>query len=348
MTLRFKALLLSICTLLSTAVSAADIIGAGSSAAAPLYTKWAASYLQQRGTTVNYQSVGSSAGIKKIEENAVNFGATDVALSRTESQKKNQICFPTAISGVVPVINIPGVRHGELQLTGEVLADIFARKILYWNDPRIAAINPGRMLPKIAIVAVARQDGSGTTYNFTDYLSKVSPSWKENFGTNFTIAWPIDVTQAKGSSAISSTVKRTIGAIGYIDYNYVLQDQLNYVKLKNRDGRFVAPSAFTFASSLNNSSWRTKASFEEMLTDKAGTNSWPITMGTFVIVPKVARDPGAAIATLKFFTWAFLKGDGIVSGVDFVRLPDQVQARIYSELTRITDHDGKPLRWDLM
>jgi phosphate transport system substrate-binding protein len=348
MPFRLKALLFSLCALVSAAAMAVDITGAGSSAAAPLYTKWAALYQQHSGTTLKYQSVGSSAGIKQIKARAAGFGASDVALSREELQKEKLICFPSAISGVVPVVNIPGVKSGDLQLTGELLADIFARKILYWNDARITAINPGVRLPKMAIVAVVRQDGSGTTYNFTDYLSKISASWKAGFGTNFTVSWPADAVQAKGSSAVSSTVKHTAGAIGYIDYNYVVQDQLAYAKLRNREGRVVAPSALTFGSALSHSSWQTAARFDEMLTDKAGPSSWPITMGTFVIVPMVANDPASMIATLKFFTWAFMKGDGIVDGMDFVRLPDQVQARIYTELTSITDRNGKPLQWSFM
>jgi phosphate transport system substrate-binding protein len=348
MPIRFKALLFSFCALLCSAAMAIDITGAGSSAAAPLYTKWAATYQKQSGTTLKYQMIGSSAGIKQIKARAVGFGASDVALRSEELQKEKLICFPSAISGVVPVVNIPSVKSGELQLTGELLADIFARKILYWNDARIAAINPGVRLPKMAIVAVVRQDGSGTTYNFTDYLSKVSASWKAGFGTNFTIAWPADTTQVKGSSAVSNAVKHTAGAIGYIDYNYVVQDQLVYTKLRNHEGRAVAPSALSFGSALSHSAWQTSPYFDEMLTDKAGPSSWPITMGTFVIVPQVANDPASMIATLKFFTWAFMKGDGIVNGMDFVHLPDQVQARIYTELTKITDRNGKPLQWSFM
>lgn len=347
MTFRIKVLLFAICSLMSAAATALEITGAGSSAAAPLYTKWAASYLKQTGTAVTYQAVGSSAGTRQIKAKAVNFGATDVTLSREESLKEKLVCFPTAISGVVPFVNIPGVKNGELKLTGELLADIFARNVLYWNDPRIKALNPDLRLPQLAIVAVVRQDGSGTTYNFTDYLAKVSPSWKDRFGTNFTITWPAEVKQAKGSSGVSSAVRQTTGAIGYIDYNYVLQDQLTYAKLKNRDGNFVTPSAATFESALTNSSWKTKATFEEMLTDKPGSRSWPITMGTFVMVPQVADESVPAIATLKFFTWAFLEGDNIVSGVDFVRLPDRVQARIYAELVKITARDGTPLQWSM-
>lgn len=343
-----NALLFAGFGLLSASVSAIEITGAGSSAAAPLYAKWAGSYQKQGGATIQYQSVGSSAGIKQIKEKSVSFGASDVPLSRDEAQKEKLVCFPSAISGVVPVVNLPGVRSGELKLTGEVIAGIYSRKIVAWNDPAITAVNPDIKLPKLAIVPVAREDGSGTTYNFTDYLSKVSPSWKESIGTKFAPAWGSGLTLAKGSGAVSQAVRRTSGAIGYIDFSYVEQDQLSYAKLQNREGRFVAPSAFTFASALSSSSWKTKATFEEMLTDQSGNNSWPITMGTFVIVPQMTGNAEATTAVLKFFTWAFMRGDGIVGDADFVRLPDRVQARIYNELTKVTDKEGKPLRWSMM
>jgi phosphate transport system substrate-binding protein len=265
-----SALLFATCTLMSTAVFALEVTGAGSSAAAPLYSKWANVYQQQNGMTIHYQPIGSSGGTRQIKARAISFGGSDVALSREEREKEKLVCFPSAISGVVPVINIPGVKSGDLLLTGELLSSIFGRKILYWNDPAIAAINPDLRLPKIAIVTVTRQDGSGTTYNFTDYLSKVSPFWKAGIGTNFSVAWPTGTTQVKGSSAVSQTVRKTPGAIGYIDYSYVVQDQLIYAKLKNRAGRFVAPSAMTFESALASSSWKTKANFEEMLTDQDG------------------------------------------------------------------------------
>ena len=327
--------------------NAADITGAGSSAAKPLYTLWSDFYSKTGNPKLSYQPVGSSAGIKQIKEKSVDFGASDVAMSAEDLKTFKMICFPSAISGVVPVINLPGIRQGELQLTGEVLADIFSRKITKWNDPAVAALNPGVALPKIAIVAVVRQDGSGTTYNFTDYLSKASHAWKDTYGKNFTIAWPGDDTQVKGSSGIVTAVKQTAGAIGYVDYNYVAQDKLTYAKVQNRDGKFVAPTGEGFASALSNSSWQTRATFEEMLTDKPGPHTWPITMGTFVIVPQTANDPDRMIATLKFFTWAFLKGDTLVDNIDFVRLPDRVQARIYNEFTQITDSNGKPLQWTM-
>ena len=325
----------------------AEITGAGSSAAKLLYAKWAEAYGRGVDVKLDYQPVGSSGGIKKIKERAADFGASDVALSPDELKRDKLICFPSAISGVVPVFNLPGIKAGELHLTGDVLADIFARKVTKWNDPAIAASNPGLTLPKTAIVVVARQDGSGTTYNFSDYLSKVSPAWKDAFGRNFTLAWPNEVVQVKGSGGIVTAVKQSVGAIGYVDYNYVVQDKLAYVKLRNRDGKFVAPTGDGFASALNNSTWKAKASFEEMLTDKPGQYTWPITMGTFVIVPQATATPQRTIATLKFFTWAFLHGDGIVDRMDFVQLPDRVQARIYNEMTKITDQSGTPLQWSL-
>ncbi|MFZ6654018.1 phosphate ABC transporter substrate-binding protein PstS [Undibacterium sp. TJN19] len=329
---------------ISTAI-AATINGAGSSAAAPLYGKWAEAYNKKTQMNVDYQAVGSSTGIKQIKAKAVDFGASDVALSVADLKHDNLIQFPSAISGVVPIINIPGIASGKLKLTGEVLADIFARKINQWNDPAIVALNPDIKLPKKAIEVIARQDGSGTTYNFTDYLSKLKPDWQSAYGKNFTIKWHSEVIQAKGSSGISAAVKKTPYSLSYIDYNYVLQDNLDFVLLKNRDGKFVGPSADAFAASMVNSGWKTQGNFEEMLTDKSGVNSWPITMGTFVLLQKNVNNPEKAIATMKFFTWSFMNGDHLVRAVDMVRLPDSIQARIFREMMTVADTSGKPLQW---
>ena len=331
----------------SFSVLAIEINGAGSSAAKPLYVQWAEHYSHSADARLNYQSVGSSAGIKQIKERAVDFGASDVALPLEDLKREKLICFPSAISGVVPIVHLAGLKNGQLRLTGEILADIFMRKITKWNDPAIAALNPDLALPKAGIVTIVRQDGSGTTFNFTDYLSKVSPTWKTSYGKDFLIKWPNAALQVKGSSGVSAAVKQTPGAIGYVDYNYVVQDHLTYIKLQNQSGKFVSPAPEGFASALQNSSWRTKATFEEMLTDKPGVDSWPITMGTFVIVPQVAKDSAGMVATLKFFSWAFMKGDHIVSGIDFVRLPDPVQARIFKEMMKITDASGSPLKWTI-
>lgn len=328
-----------------TSVHAATTTGAGSSAAAPLYNKWAEAYSKKTGLTLDYEAAGSSAGIKQIKARTVDFGASDVAMTVTDLAHEKLIQFPSAISGVVPVINLPNIKMGELRLDGDTLAEIFARHISFWDDVAIVKLNPGLRLPHKNIAVIVRQDGSGTTYNFTDYLSKISPIWKASYGKNFTIKWHTDLAQVKGSSAIAASIGSTAYSISYIDYNYVLKDKLNFAAMKNRDGKFVQPSASAFESALNNSGWKTSGRFEEMLTDRPGLNSWPITMGTFVIVGAIANKPEKTIAVLKFFTWGFMNGDYLVNTVDLVRLPDSIQARIYKEMTMVTDLSGKPLQW---
>lgn len=329
----------------SASTYAATTNGVGSSAAAPLYNKWAEAYSKKTGSTLDYQAAGSSAGIKQIKARSVDFGASDVALTMSDLKKEKLIQFPSAISGVVPVVNLPSIKTGELKLNGELLADIFSRSIIFWDDAAIIKLNPNQRLPHKTIAVIVRQDGSGTTYNFTDYLSKISPSWAAKYGKNFTIKWHSDLIQIKGSSGISAGVEKTPYSISYIDYNYVLKDKLNYAVMKNREGRFVPPSASAFEAALNNSEWKSRGNFEQMLTDRPGNNSWPITMGTFVILPLNAQNPEKAIAVLKFFTWSFMNGDYLVNTVDLVRLPDSVQARIYREMTTVTDTLGKPLQW---
>jgi phosphate transport system substrate-binding protein len=325
----------------------AEIKGAGSSAAAPLYAMLASSYAKSEKVNLNYSASGSTEGLKQIRGKLVDFGASDVALTPDERKTQKLVCFPTAISGVVPVVNLPGVRKDQLRLTGEVLADIFARKIVKWNDEKLRALNPGLELPDLAISVIARQDGSGTTLNFTDYLGKSSASWTTAFGRNYTIAWPAGTKQAKGTSGVVDALKQTTGAITYVDYQYAVQSNLASVMLKNRDGRFVKPGAGAFSTALVNSSWMTKASYEDMLTDRPGAASWPITSGTFILVPQSSSSPDKTIAAIKFFTWGFIHGDAVMGKTDYVRLPDNVQARIFAELTGITDAGGVPLQWSL-
>jgi phosphate transport system substrate-binding protein len=258
------------------------------------------------------------------------------------------VCFPTAISGVVPVVNLPGIRKHQLQLTGEVLADIFARKIVKWNDQRLRALNPALPLPDLAIAVITRSDGSGTTYNFSDYLSKASPAWHSSFGRGATIAWASGTTPAKGSSGVVAALKAASGAIAYVDYQYATKGNLAQAMLKNRDGKFVAAGPAGFSAALANSAWLSKGSYEEMLTDRPGTNSWPITSGTFILLPQASSNPATTIATIKFFTWGFVHGDEVVGKADFVRLPDIVQGRIFGELSAITDSAGVPLKWSLL
>ena len=334
-----------ICLISTAFTHAATTNGAGSSAAAPLYNKWAESYGMKTGLTLDYQAIGSSAGIKQIKTRSVDFGASDVALTVSDLKNEKLIQFPSAISGVVPIVNLPNIKTGQLRLDGELLVDIFSRRVSFWDDAAIVKLNPGQRLPHKAIAVIVRHDGSGTTYNFTDYLSKISPSWAASYGKNFTIKWHSDITQIKGSSGISTGIEKTPYSISYIDYNYVLKDKLNYVVMKNRDGRFVPPSASAFEAALNNSEWKSLGKFEQMLTDRPGVNSWPITMGTFVIVPLATKNPEKTIAVLKFFTWCFMSGDYLVNTVDLVRLPDSIQARVYKEMFQVTDLLGKPLQW---
>jgi len=338
------SILLAISALPAQAI---EINGAGSSAAKPLYEGWAQAYKQTGADSVAYDPIGSSGGVKKIKEHGVDFGASDVAMSHADATKENLICFPTAVSGVIPFFNVPGVKAGQINLNGTVLADIYEGKIKRWNDPEIAELNAGHALPALPIVAVARQDGSGTTYNFTDYLSKISPEWRDKFGTNFLIQWPATIQQVKGSSGVVDAVGKTAGAIGYVDYSYVLEHKLAYAKLQNRSGQFIEPTFESFSAALNNSDWKTRASFDEMLTDKSGVESWPITAGTFAIIPNVASDPAKAVATLKFFSWAFLHGDDIARKSGSVRLTDSLQAKIYVLFTTVKDKSGKPLSWSL-
>ena len=258
------------------------------------------------------------------------------------------VCFPTAISGVVPVVNLPGIGKGQLQLTGEVLADIFSRKIVKWNDQRLRALNPTLPLPDLAITAVTRSDGSGTTFNFTDYLSKSSPAWLNAYGRNATIAWAPGTVSAKGSSGVVALFKQTTGAIAYVDYQYVTKGNLASALLKNRDGKFVSPGPVAFSASLANSAWLSKGTYEEMLTDRPGTASWPITTGTFILLPQASSNPATTIAAIKFFTWGFVHGDAVIGKAAFVRLPDIVQGRIFGELPTITDSAGVPLKWMLL
>lgn len=343
----FRACLISAFSLVTALAGATDIKGAGSSAAQPLYKALAAEYSKTHPLGFAYQPSGSSDGVAQIKAHSVDFGATDVALSAEEQKTNTLICFPTAISGVVAVVNLSSLRKVQLQLTGDVLADIFSRKIVKWNDPRLKALNGSVSLPDQAISVVVRSDGSGTTYNFTDYLSKVSPAWASSYGRNYTIAWPGGVVPAKGSGGVVAALKETPGGIAYVDYQYAVQNGLSVTALKNRDGKFVLPGAAGFSAALANSAWRSGAKYEELLTDRPGAGSWPISAGTFIVVPRKTGNPDATIATLSFFTWAFVQGESALGKADFVKLPESVQARIVGELMTVTDSAGTPLKWSL-
>ncbi|MEO6917830.1 MAG: phosphate ABC transporter substrate-binding protein PstS [Collimonas sp.] len=338
-----KYLVVLSCALGLSASHATDITGAGSTAAAPLYLKWDAAYNKKTGNKLAYELIGSSAGIKKIKEGTTDFGASDAPMSAADLKKFNLLDFPTVISGVVPIINLPGIKEGEMRLTAEIMVGIYLGKIDKWNDVAIAKENPKLTLPNLRIVPLARADGSGTTYTLTDYFSNVNPEWKQQYGRNFSIAWQADVKTIKGTADLVSALKKTSGAIGYAEYAYVIENNLNYTQLKNHDGQFVRPNANSFNSALANSNWKTTGNFEEMLTDKPGSGSWPVTGATYVYLPRVTSRPEQSKAVIQFFTWAFLEGDDIANSLDYVRLPDNVQARVVHEMSGVVDAKGKQL-----
>ncbi len=338
-----KYVVLMACIVGMNAAHALEITGAGSSAAAPLYTKWADAYANKANVKLAYQPIGSTAGIKKFLENATDFGATDVPMSTADLKKHNLLIFPTAISGVVPFVNLPGVKPGELRLNAELIVGIYSGNITKWNDAAIKKENPNLALPNQNIVPLARADGSGTTYTLTDYFSRVSAEWQQKLGAGFTVSWPSNVTTVKGTNDLVALLKKTPGAIGYAEYAYVIEQNLNYAQLKNRDGQYVQPNAFSFRTALSCSSWRKTGNFNEMLTDKPCRGSWPITGSTYVLLRKVATQPERTAAVIQFFTWAFMEGDEIANRLDYIRLPNEVQARVFSELSRVVDANGTTL-----
>lgn len=324
------------------------LTGAGSSAAAPIYQSWAREYQKVSGVNLVYEPVGSSAGLKKIRARETGFGASDLAPSEAELSKDGHVVFPIAITGIAPIVNLPKVGDGLLRLTGDVLARIFMGEITQWNDAEIMKLNPGVNLPDLPIKVVVRSDGSGTTYNFADYLAKVNPVWREKYGVKTNVTWLENFLLAKGSEGVVKAIKETAGAIGYVDYGYVKDNKLNAVQLKNLDGEFVKPSMDAFRTALSNSDWVSRGSFTTTLTNKPGRAAWPITMGTFAVLPQVTDRADETQRALKFFVWAFINGDTLVQENNFVRLPNRVQAAAFKAITTIKDKAGNLIGLNLL
>lgn len=340
--------LLALLAMYSTAqCGAADIVGAGSTAARQIYERWGAGFKAISGTKLTYEAIGSAAGLERIKIGSVDFGASDVPLEPVELEHRNLIDFPIAIGGVVPIVNLPGVRPGELKLTGGLLARILMGEVTQWNAPEISEFNPGIKLPALRIAVLGRAEGSGTTYTLSDYLAKVSAAWKDRMGTNFAVPWVASARRVRGTDGMIAALNETVGALGYAEYGSVVRARVAHVLLRNHDGQFVQPGPESFTAALRTSEWATRGRFEQMLTDLPGSHSWPITSGTFAIVRKVAQEPERARATLGLFTWGFLKGDGIVRDAHYIALPDRTQARVVREMSQVVDTRGAPIRWDM-
>lgn len=325
--------------LVSVTVQAQDVTGAGASFPAPLYAKWADAYNKTTGARINYQSVGSGAGMRQIKAKTVDFGASDAPLKDNELAKDGLVQFPTVIGGVVPVVNIAGVQPGQLKLSGQVLGDIYLGKVAKWNDPAIAALNPGVALPDAAIAPVRRADGSGTSFIFTNYLSKVNAEWKSKVGEGTAVNWPTGAG-GKGNEGVSAFVQRLPNSIGYVEYAYAKQNKMAHVLMRNASGAFVAPDDLTFKAAAAGADW--SKTFYQVLTEQPGKDAWPITGATFIMMHKVQDKPAQASAALKFFDWAYVNGDKAAADLDYVALPDSVKALVRKQWAEhIKDASGK-------
>jgi phosphate transport system substrate-binding protein len=307
----------------STSAFAADITGAGATFPFPIYSKWADAYKKETGNGLNYQSIGSGAGIKQIQAKTVTFGATDMPLKPDQLEKDGLVQWPMVMGAIVPVVNLEGIKPGELVFDGATLAGIYLGKITKWDDPAIAKLNPKLKLPSDAITVVRRSDGSGTTFNFTDYLSKANDEWKTKVGSGTAVEWPVGVG-AKGNEGVAGNISQTRNAIGYVEYAYAKQNKLTYTGLVNKAGKTVQPTVAAFQAAAANADWAKAAGYYLILTDQPGEASWPITAATFILMHREPTDKAASAEAVKFFKWAFAKGDKMAEELDYIAMPDAV------------------------
>lgn len=317
---------------------AQDVTGAGASFPAPLYSKWASDYNKATGVKINYQSVGSGAGIKQIDAKTVDFGASDMPLKDDELKAKGLVQFPTVIGGVVPVVNIKGITPGQLKLNGQVLGDIYLGKITKWDDAAIKALNPTLALPSDVISPVRRADGSGTSFIFTNYLSKVNAEWKSKVGEGTAVNWPVGAG-GKGNEGVAAFVNRLPNSIGYVEYAYVKQNKMTFAVMQNAAGTFVSPDDLTFKAAAAGADWA--KSFYQILTNQAGKDAWPLTGATFILMHKAQDKPAQASATLKFFDWGYKNGDKTAEDLDYSPMPAGVKSAIEKSWLDIKDGTGK-------
>ena len=327
---------------LASLAQAQDITGAGASFPAPLYSKWASDYAKATGSKINYQSVGSGAGMKQIEAKTVDFGATDEPLKDADLRAKGLVQFPTVVGGVVPVLNVRGIAPGAMVLDGKVLGDIYLGKITMWNDPAIRALNPSLNLPANKIAVVRRADSSGTSFNFTNYLSKVNAEWKSKVGEGKSVNWPTGVG-GKGNEGVAAYVGRLPNSIGYVEYAYVKQNKMTYARMKNAAGVVVSPDENSFKAATASANW--KSSFYQILTNQSGRNAWPITAATYIVMHAKQDKPANGAAALKFFDWAYRTGDAGASNLDYVAMPADVKNHIRASWVNIKDGSGKSVSY---
>ena len=335
---RFMVAAASAFTLISAA-HAADITGAGATFPYPIYAKWAEAYKKVTNVGLNYQSIGSSGGIRQIRAKTVTFGATDAPVPGAELDKDGMVQFPAIIGGTVPIINLDGFKPGELRITGEILAEIFMGNILKWNDAKLAALNPGKKLPNENITVVHRADGSGTTFNFTDYLSVASKSWAEKVGKGAAVKWPAaSSVGGKGNEGVAANVARVKGSIGYVEYAYVKKNNLNFMQLRNKDGNYVSPDDKTFAAAAAGADWFSVPGMGLSIVDQKGAQTWPISTASFILMYKSPADKAASQEALKFFDWAFKNGKNLALELDYVPLPDsltdQIRAKVWNQIAK--------------
>jgi phosphate transport system substrate-binding protein len=323
--------------------AALDISGAGATFPYPVYAKWADAYKKETGVGMNYQSIGSGGGIKQIEAKTVTFGATDAPLKGEDLEKNGLVQFPMVMGGIVPVVNIDGVKAGDLVLDGATLGKIFLGEVKSWDDAAIKKLNPTAKLPAQAIAVVHRSDGSGTTFNFTDYLSKANPDWKSKVGSETAVEWPVGIG-AKGNEGVSANIAQTKGSIGYVEYAYAKQNKLVFTKMLNKDGKTVAPTMQAFQAAAANADWNSVPGYGLILDNQPGAESWPMTAATFILIHKQPQDPAAATEALKFFAWAYSKGSKMAEELDYVPMPSSVTTSVEKVwAAQIKDASGKPL-----
>jgi phosphate transport system substrate-binding protein len=319
-----------------------SISGAGSTFAAPIFSKWAESYRAESGTALNYQAVGSGGGVRQIGAKTVAFGATDKPLQLDELEAGGLLQFPAIMGGVVPIVNLPGVTPGQMKMTGPILAEIYLGEIKVWNDARITALNPGVPLPNTPITVVHRSDGSGTTFQFTSYLALKSPAWLSRVGANDAVSWPLGIG-GKGNDGVSAFVKQTVGSIGYVEYAFAKQNNASHTLVQNRDGQYPTPDAANFVAAAAGADWANAPGNYMLLLDQPGSNAWPITAATFVLVHRSQSDPEVAAEVLKFFDWAFINGDAAAAELDYVPMPQAVKDMVRKQWAGVTGPDGQPV-----